>query len=100
MVPIVGSGILGMGNMFFLLPVVGYLVDTFTIYAASAIASSTVLRSIGGALLPLVGPSMYAELGFGWGNTLLAFLVLVSTPVLIMLYRYGEYIRTRWPLIL
>jgi MFS family permease len=98
MVPIVGSGILGMGNMFFLLPVVGYLVDAFTIYAASAIAANTVLRSIGGALLPLAGPTMYEKLGFGWGNTLLAGLIFMFTPVLIMVYRHGEYIRTRWPL--
>lgn len=98
MVPIVGSGILGMGNMFFFLPMVGYLVDAFTIYAASAIAASTVLRSIGGALLPLAGPIMYEKLGFGWGNTLLAGLVFMFTPVLIMVYRHGEYIRIRWPL--
>ena len=98
MVPIVGSGILGMGNILFILPVVGYLVDAFTIYAASAIAASTVLRSIGGALLPLAGPIMYEKLGFGWGNTLLAILVFMFTPALIMIYRHGEYIRTTWPL--
>jgi MFS family permease len=98
MMPIVGSGILGMGNVFFFLPVVGYLVDAFTIYAASAIASNTVFRSIGGALLPLAGPRMYEKLGFGWGNTLLAFLILMFSPMLIIIYRHGEYIRTKWPL--
>jgi MFS family permease len=96
--PIIGSGLMGVGNMFFFMPVTGYLVDAFTIYAASALAANTVLRSIGGALLPLAGPSMYAALGFGWGNSLLGFLALAFTPGLALIWRYGEYIRTKYPL--
>lgn len=45
-----------------------YLVDAFTIHAASAMAANTVLRSIFGAVLPLCGLKMYAKLGLGWGN--------------------------------
>lgn len=97
MMPIVGSGIVGLGNMLFFLPMVGYLVESFTVYAASAIAANAVLRSIGGALLPLAGYRMYDTLGYGWGNSILAFMALVFTPVLVAIYRYGEYIRTRWP---
>ncbi|EAW12445.1 MFS transporter [Aspergillus clavatus NRRL 1] len=96
--PILGSGIVGLGNMFFFMPMVGYLVsDAFPVYAASAIAANAVLRSIGGALLPLAGFRMYDTLGYGWGNSVLAFMALVFTPLLIVIYWYGEYIRTRWP---
>ncbi|QKX56919.1 uncharacterized protein TRUGW13939_04027 [Talaromyces rugulosus] len=96
-VPIIGSSLVGVGNMFFFMPVLGYLVDSFTVYAASAMAANTVLRSIGGALLPLAGPKMYASLGYGWGNSVLGFLAIAFTPALYVIYRHGKYIRTRWP---
>lgn len=70
-----------------------YLVDAYTIYAASAIAANTVLRSLLGALLPLAGSKMYQTLGLGWGNSLLAFIALALAPVPLLFYRYGERIR-------
>lgn len=97
-VPILGSAVVGFGNMLFFLPIMGYLVDAFNMYAASALAANTILRSIGGAMLPLAGRSMYETLGFGWGNSLLAFLVLAFSPVLFLLYKYGEAIRLKYPL--
>lgn len=97
-VPIIGSALDGIGNMMFFMPIMGYLVDAFTVYAASALAANTVLRSIGGALLPLAGRSMYQALGFGWGNSLLAFLTIAFTPALFLIYRYGETIRLKYPL--
>jgi MFS family permease len=97
-VPIIGAGLEGMGNMMFFMPITGYLVDAFNEYAASALAANTVLRSIGGALLPLAGPSMYQALGYGWGNSLLAFLTIAFTPALFFIYRYGETLRLKYPL--
>ena len=70
-----------------------YLVDAFGIFAASAVAASTVLRSLGGAVLPLAGGKMFAALGLGWGSSLLAFIALVMIPVPIIFFRYGERIR-------
>lgn len=74
-----------------------YLVDSFTVYAASAIAANSVLRSILAALLPLAGLSMYENLGYGWGNSLLAFVALILSPVPVLFRVYGERIRTRYP---
>lgn len=70
-----------------------YLVDAFTLYAASAIATNVVVRSIFGTLIPLGGPALYARLGVGWANTLLAFLALLFAPCSIFLLKYGERIR-------
>lgn len=95
-VPILGSALAGAGCLLFMMPMMGYLVDAFNIYAASALAANSLLRSIGGAMLPLAGPSMFDTLGFGWGCSLLAFIVLGFSPALLFIYRYGEYIRTRW----
>lgn len=70
------------------------MVDAFPQYASSATAAGTIVRSVLGALLPLAGPSMYAKLGLGWGNTLLAFLSLACLPMPFLLIKYGEHIRT------
>lgn len=72
-----------------------YLVDAFGAFAASAVAASTVLRSLGGAALPLAGGKMFATLGFGWGGSLLAFIALAMVPVPLAFYRYGELIRKK-----
>lgn len=70
-----------------------YLVDAFTSHAASVMAAVTLLRSLFGAFLPLAGLDMYAALGLGWGNSLLAFIALAMIPVPVMFSLYGERIR-------
>ena len=91
--PIIGTGWVGMGLIATFMCIQTYLVDCFTIYAASAIAAVTVLRSLVGGFLPLAGPQMYAALGLGWGNSLLGFIALAMVPVTFMFYAYGEKIR-------
>lgn len=70
-----------------------YLVDAYTVYAASAMAANTVLRSLAGAVLPLAGGKMYQTLGLGWGNSLLGFIALALCPLPIIFLVYGERIR-------
>jgi MFS family permease len=91
--PILGTMFVGLGLMAAFMPINLYLVDAYTIHAASAIAASTVLRSLAGAFLPLVGPKMYEALGLGWGNSLLAFIALAMSPATWVFFRYGERIR-------
>ena len=93
LVPILGTGVVGIGLLATFMPIQTYLVDAFTIYAASALAANTVLRSLVGAVLPLAGQKMYATLGLGWGNSLLAFIALAMCPIPVIFYRYGEKIR-------
>ncbi|CAL8579930.1 hypothetical protein XPA_005661 [Xanthoria parietina] len=92
-VPIIGTGFVGLGLLATFMPVSTYLVDAFTLHAASALAANTILRSLLGALLPLAGRSMYQTLGLGWGNSLLAFIAVALCPIPIVFYRYGERIR-------
>ncbi|KAJ4983434.1 major facilitator superfamily transporter [Stagonosporopsis vannaccii] len=73
-----------------------YLVDSYTRYAASAIAAATVLRSLAGFGFPLFAPAMYNALDYGWGNSLLAFVALgLGVPAPFMLWSYGERLRAR-----
>jgi hypothetical protein len=75
------------------MPASTYLVDVYTVHAASAMAASTVSRSLAAALIPLSSQRMYQTLGYGWGNSLLAFLSLLLVPVPFVLMRFGERIR-------
>jgi hypothetical protein len=45
------------------LGVMNYLIDAYTIFAASVLAASSVLRSCFGAAFPLFTTQMYADLG-------------------------------------
>lgn len=92
-VPIIGTALVGIGNIAVFMCITSYLVDAFTIFAASALAANTVVRSIMGALLPLAGQDMYAALGLGWGNSLLGFIAVACIPVPWALMKYGEKLR-------
>jgi MFS family permease len=92
-VPIIGTALVGIGNIAVFMCITSYLVDAFTIFAASALAANTVVRSIMGAILPLAGQSMYASLGLGWGNSLLGFIAVACIPVPWVLMKYGQKLR-------
>ncbi|KAL8714160.1 MAG: hypothetical protein Q9220_001889 [cf. Caloplaca sp. 1 TL-2023] len=75
-----------------------YLVDAYTRFAASAIAASTVLRSLAGFGFPLFAPYMYDKLDYGWGNSLLGFIALgIGAPAPFLLWMYGEALRKKSP---
>lgn len=95
-VPIIGMGLIGIGNTVMFLTIIMYLVDTYTIHAASALAANTLFRSLGGAFLPLAGLKLFATLGLGWGNSLLGFIGLAMVPVPFLFLKYGEYLRHRY----
>jgi len=80
------------------MPLQTYLVDAYTVYAASALAASTVLRCVFGAVLPLAGEPLYNKLGLGWGNSLLGSIALVLAPVPFLLSWYGERLRKKYPI--
>jgi hypothetical protein len=93
LVPIIGTVFIGFGILYVFLPVQMYLIDAYTIYAASAIATNTVVRSIFGTTVPLAGSALYKRLGLGWGNSLLGFIAVVFAPGSWILLTYGERIR-------
>ncbi|KGO40796.1 Major facilitator superfamily domain, general substrate transporter [Penicillium expansum] len=71
-----------------------YLLDTFPVYAASANGAVYIVRGFTGFGFPLFSPVMYEKLGYGWGNSLLAFLALaIGCPIPFILWKYGEKLR-------
>jgi MFS family permease len=95
MVPIIGTGFIGFGLLMTFMPANTYLVDVFTVHAASAMAANTVLRSLMAAFIPLSSQKMYAVLDYGWGNSLLGFVSLLLVPIPFLFLRYGERVRER-----
>ncbi|KAL0259748.1 hypothetical protein SLS55_005488 [Diplodia seriata] len=83
----------GAGNAAVFIYATSYLAGCYGVYAASAIAGNSVLRSAVGGCLPLAGPTMYAALGPQWAGTLLGLLELAIAPIPFAFYRYGGRIR-------
>ncbi|KAG9247578.1 cycloheximide resistance protein [Calycina marina] len=92
-VPILGTAVIGLGNAMIFISIQAYTIDAWTLFAASGLAANTVVRSVMAALIPLAAPKLYAALGLGWGNSLLAFLALAMVPVPVLLFFYGERMR-------
>ncbi|KAK1245884.1 hypothetical protein MKX07_004953 [Trichoderma sp. CBMAI-0711] len=94
--PIIGTVVIGVGDLIVYMSLQMYLVDTFTVYAASALAANAVIRSVAGAVLPLAGLPMYDRLGMGWGNSILGFIGVALSPVAWLFLRHGERLRKRF----
>lgn len=93
--PIVGCMVFSWGMVAFMMPVTTYLIDVFHAEAAGPVGASAVLRCLVGGLLPLCANNLYDRLGYGWGNTLLAFMALAFTPFPYLFYKNGEKLR-KW----
>ncbi|KAJ3574262.1 hypothetical protein NPX13_g4423 [Xylaria arbuscula] len=94
-VPIVASGIFGAGLVSVFLSAQNYLIDSYTIFAASVIAGSSILRSLFGAAFPLFTTPLYDALGIHWGSSVPAFLSVVFLPFPYIFMKYGARIRAK-----
>ena len=71
------------------LPIFNYIIDSYTIYAASVLAAAAITRSLVGAAFPLFTAQMYEKLGIHWASALPGFLTLACMPFPFVMYRYG-----------
>ncbi|KAI0019015.1 major facilitator superfamily transporter [Xylariomycetidae sp. FL0641] len=94
-VPIIASGFFAAGLVLVFLSLMNYLIDSYTIYAASVLAANSVLRSLFGAAFPLFTDAMYSNLGIHWASSIPAFLSLACLPFPFLFYKYGETIRMK-----
>lgn len=102
----------GFGMVLIFLGVMSYLIDAYTIFAASVLAGSGIIRSLFGAGKKLHSPStriltnnpaafplftvqMYQKLGIHWASTIPAFLALACVFFPFFLYKYGASIRAK-----
>jgi MFS family permease len=112
---IIGTAPFGFGMVLVFLSIMNYLIDAYTIYAASVLAANSVLRSLFGAIFPLFTScksntfpqaffecvthsffkDMYQNLGIHWASSIPAFLALMCVPFPFLFYKYGRAIRLR-----
>lgn len=94
-VPTLSGIFTGFGLLCIFLQCINYLVDAYLMFAASAIAANTFLRSLAGAGFPLFAQQMFNNLGIQWAATLVGCLALVMVPIPILFYIFGGRIRAK-----
>ncbi|KAG5987328.1 hypothetical protein E4U43_005121 [Claviceps pusilla] len=85
----------GFGMVLVFLSCLNYLIDSYTIFAASVLAANSVLRSLFGAAFPLFTGHMYRNLGIHWASSIPAFLSLACLPFPFLFHKYGAPIRAK-----
>ncbi|KFY83990.1 hypothetical protein V500_09694 [Pseudogymnoascus sp. VKM F-4518 (FW-2643)] len=96
-VPTLSGLFTGFGLLTIFLQSFNYLIDAYLMFAASAIAANTFLRSLAGAGFPLFARQMFSALGVNWTGTLLGCVATVLVPIPAAFWYYGERIRARSP---
>ncbi|MCJ1283932.1 hypothetical protein MMC26_003263 [Xylographa opegraphella] len=94
-VPTLSGLFTGFGLLAIFLQALNYIVDVYLMFAASAIAANTFLRSLAGAVFPLFSIYMFNALGVNWAGTLLGCVAVVLVPIPIIFLKYGARIRRR-----
>ncbi|KAI4729275.1 MFS general substrate transporter [Aureobasidium sp. EXF-10728] len=85
----------GFGIMSIFLQCLNYLIDSYLMFAASAIAANTFLRSLCGAGFPLFATYMIEGMGIQWAGTLLGCFAFLLVPLPILFYLKGAQIRSK-----
>lgn len=85
----------GFGCVLVFLSCLNYLLDAYTIYAASVLAAGAILRSLFATAFPLFVGKMYANLGIHWASSIPAFLTVACMPFPFLAYKYGAAIRMK-----
>ncbi|KAF4219420.1 hypothetical protein CNMCM8980_003148 [Aspergillus fumigatiaffinis] len=83
----------GFGLILVYLGIVNYLIDSYTSFAASALAGMSILRYLFGAVFPLFTTYMYEGLGIHWASSIPAFISVLCMPLPFLFYKYGPTVR-------
>ena len=91
-----GAGLLSLGMQVFDTTLRAYIMDSYPEHVSSALAATQMLRSLLAFAFPLLADGMYSVLGYGWGNSLLAFLSFgIGLPSTAILWFYGARLRAK-----
>ncbi|KAI1482815.1 putative florfenicol exporter [Daldinia eschscholtzii] len=90
----IGAIIFTCGSSILSQALLAYTLDIFGELGASANAATRLLSNVLGFVFPIFAPQLYDRLGYGWGNSLLAFIfVALGLPVPLLLWRWGRGLR-------
>ncbi|CZT23798.1 related to fluconazole resistance protein [Ramularia collo-cygni] len=91
--PVVAAGLIGAGFNTIFQQCINVLVDTYGLYAASATAANTFLRSLFAFGLPLVAGPMFRNLGVGPAASVLGGISCLGLPVPFIFMAFGDRLR-------
>ena len=92
-IPTVATVFIGAGFNVIFQQCINFLVDTYAIYAASAVSANTILRSIMACGLPLAARPLFQNLGVGPGASVLGGIAAAALPVPWIFMKYGLKLR-------
>lgn len=84
---------IGMGILVIFMQGLNYIIDVYMMYANSAIAANTLIRSTLGGAFPLFATQMYHKLGVNWASSVLGFITIAMIPIPVLFFFYGAKIR-------
>ena len=85
----------GFGIVLVTISSTNYLVDSYTVFAASALTVCICARATCGAVFPLFVRGLFASLGVKHALSLPALLALLCAPFPFVFYRYGPAVRAK-----
>lgn len=91
--PLIGAGVFAAGMVPGYICIQNYLVDSYETHSASALATCSLLRSILGCILSMVGWQAYQTLGYRTGTLMLMAVMLAFAIGPIVLWRWGQMLR-------
>ena len=94
-VPTLSGLLTGFGIFAIFLQLLNYIIDAYLMFAASAIAGNTFMRSLFGSIFPLFARYMYEGIGINYGQTLVGAVAVVLVPLPFIFFFYGKKIRAR-----
>ncbi|KAL7921466.1 major facilitator superfamily domain-containing protein [Trichoderma austrokoningii] len=92
---IILSAPFGFGCVLVFLSCLNYLIDAYTIYAASVLGAAAMIRAFFGTAFPLFTDQMYEGIGIHWASTIPGFLTLICVPFPFVMLKYGEMLRLK-----
>lgn len=92
---IIASALFGFGIICVFISNYMYLIDSYTMYAASGLTFNTLVRYTISGGMTVVGIPFYKNLGPHWPLTIMACISVLLTPLPYLFYQYGYIIRRR-----
>lgn len=93
--PVIAAAFVGGGFNIIFQQCINYLVDVYGLYAASATAANTFLRSVLAAGLPLAARPMYHAMGVGPATSVFGAVAAALLPVPFIFMKYGSALRKK-----
>ncbi|TVY41829.1 putative efflux pump, partial [Lachnellula subtilissima] len=90
---LVASVLIGYGTLCIFVSIYQYIIDTYEMYAASALVSISLIRYVAAGGMTVVGIPFYENLGVHWTLTILGAVSALMVPVPYAFYRWGPTIR-------